>query len=120
MKVFSGISSFFESFRRGCSICGRTHREYECPMTSDARRERARALVQADSARLDYLEKLARGKGGILLHNGNESGRRGIALKPGKSPLRTLRQAIDESMRSASVITSRASDAELWDSPQRE
>lgn len=107
MRFFGGIGSFFEKFRRGCSICGRTHHESKCPMTSDARRERARALAQEDAARLDFLERLARGNGGILLHNGNESGRRGIALKPGKSPLRTLRQAIDEAMRSAAKIESR-------------
>lgn len=47
-----------------------------------------------DSDRLDWLEKMANQKGGILLHDGSETGRTGLGLRPGYLN-RTLRQAID-------------------------
>lgn len=53
--------------------------------------------VISDSARLDWLEKMARQRGGLLLHAETEStGRLGLGLA---SPHRTLRDAIDQSMR---------------------
>lgn len=50
--------------------------------------ERAELLKDRDL--IDRLEIEARSRGGILLHDGSESGRRGIGLLT-----RTLRQAID-------------------------
>lgn len=54
------------------------------------------ALLAAvrDGERLDALEIAANEPGGILLHDGSESGRRGIGLRPGCAN-RTLREAID-------------------------
>lgn len=50
--------------------------------------------AQEDTRRLDRLEELANERGGILLHDGSETGRTGIGLRPGNL-VRTLRQAID-------------------------
>lgn len=51
-----------------------------------------------DSERLDWLERMANQKGGLLLHDGRESGRLGLGLRPGTLN-RSLREAIDESAR---------------------
>jgi hypothetical protein len=51
-----------------------------------------------DHSRLDWLEKMANEAGGILLHDGSETGRIGLGLRPG-CVKRTLREAIDEAMR---------------------
>lgn len=50
-----------------------------------------------DSARIDWLEAQANERGGILLHDGSEKGRRGLGLRPGALS-RTLREAIDAAM----------------------
>lgn len=47
-----------------------------------------------DSDRIDWLERMANQKGGILLHDGSETGRNGLGLRPGNLN-RTLRQVID-------------------------
>lgn len=44
-----------------------------------------------DKQRLDWLEQMANSKGGLLLHDGSESGRTGLGLKN-----RSLREAIDD------------------------
>jgi len=51
-----------------------------------------------DSERLDWLERMANQEGGLLLHDGSESGRLGLGLRPGTLK-RSLREAIDESAR---------------------
>jgi hypothetical protein len=50
-----------------------------------------------DSDRIDWLEKMANEKGGILLHDGSETGRTGLGLRPG-ALRRSLRKAIDDAM----------------------
>ncbi len=50
-----------------------------------------------DTQRLDWLERMANEPGGLLLHDGSESGRTGLGLRPGLL-IRTLRQAIDAAM----------------------
>jgi hypothetical protein len=54
----------------------------------------------ADAPRIDWLEGEAYTPGGLLLHDGTERGRRGLAVGPmGLRPnrhLRTLREAIDQ------------------------
>jgi len=57
---------------------------------------RIRVLTK-DSDRIDWLERAANQKGGILLHDGSETGRNGLGLRPGHLE-RTLRQAIDAAM----------------------
>jgi len=53
--------------------------------------------IKSDTARLDWLEKMARQRNGLLLHAETEStGRLGLGLG---NPHRTLRDAIDEAMR---------------------
>jgi len=49
-----------------------------------------------DAQRMDMLEKLALRRGGILLHNGDETGRSGLGIWP---PKRTLRDAVDHCLR---------------------
>jgi hypothetical protein len=51
-----------------------------------------------DKERLDWLESEANKPGGLLLHDGSESGRRGLGLRPGYAD-RTLREAVDTAMR---------------------
>jgi len=65
------------------------------------------AVVKAamDSARLDWLEKMADKDGGILLHNGCESGRLGLGMRKTN---RTLRQSIDDAMRTEITIAAHA------------
>lgn len=46
-----------------------------------------------DKQRLDWLEQMANRKGGLLLHDGSESGRTGLGLKKLN---RSLREAIDD------------------------
>lgn len=53
--------------------------------------------VLTDAARMDWLEMMANRKGGLLLHDGSESGRCGLGLRPGSLD-RTLRDAIDDAM----------------------
>lgn len=55
------------------------------------------AELATDVERIDFLEQLANEKGGLLLHNGTETGRVGLGLRPGTCN-RTLRQAIDDAM----------------------
>jgi hypothetical protein len=50
-----------------------------------------------DKERLDWLERMANQNGGILLHDGSESGRTGLGLRPGTLN-RSLREAIDQAM----------------------
>lgn len=50
-----------------------------------------------DAARLDWLERRANERGGLLLHDGSEQGRTGLGLRPGFLN-RTLREAIDTAM----------------------
>lgn len=50
-----------------------------------------------DSDRLDWLERMANNNGGLLLHDGSETGRTGLGLRPG-SLRRSLRKAIDDAM----------------------
>lgn len=109
MAIWQRLRSSLVMFQRACSVCHRHgHHESACPQTSDLRRRTA----EADAARLDFLEKMAHRKGGVLLHDGRENtGRIGIALKPGRSPMRTLRHAIDEVMRNNAVVESRRADA---------
>lgn len=52
-----------------------------------------------DKDRLNWLEAMANRKGGLLLHDGSESGRTGLGLKPGLIKDRTLRQAIDQAFQ---------------------
>ncbi|MEN6549385.1 MAG: hypothetical protein ABFE07_25345 [Armatimonadia bacterium] len=60
-----------------------------------------------DSARLDALERMANQMGGILLHDGSETGRCGIGLRPG-TVIRGLREAIDATM-AADMLSAAAS-----------
>ncbi len=53
--------------------------------------------MATDKERLDWLEHMANQEGGILLHDGSETGRLGIGLRPGTLN-RTLREAIDQAM----------------------
>lgn len=57
------------------------------------------AVALEDAKRLDWLEVMANRRGGILLHDGSESGRLGLGLRPGTMN-RTLRQAINAAMSS--------------------
>lgn len=50
--------------------------------------------IITDSDRIDCLERMANERGGILLHDGTENGRRGLGLRPGRL-CRGLREAID-------------------------
>jgi len=52
------------------------------------------AQLVADRARLDWLEQAANEPGGLLLHDGSETGRGGLGLRPG-TLRRTLREAIE-------------------------
>ena len=52
------------------------------------------AAAVRDKRRLDWLESEANTRGGLLLHDGSESGRRGLGLG-----FRDLRTAIDSAMR---------------------
>ena len=64
---------------------------------SKAENERLRerlAAAEVETARLDWLERQANEPGGLLLHDGSESGRLGLGLRPG-GLVRTLRAAID-------------------------
>jgi hypothetical protein len=56
--------------------------------------------MRTDKEMLDWLEQQANERGGILLHDGSEHGRRGLGLRPG-ALVRTLRQAIDTAMGAA-------------------
>lgn len=51
----------------------------------------------SDSERLDWLEARANEPGGLLLHDGSESGHCGLGLRPGYL-VRSLREAIDTAM----------------------
>ena len=53
--------------------------------------------MKTDKERVDWLEMMANQEGGILLHDGSETGHLGIGLRPG-SLNRTLREAIDQAM----------------------
>lgn len=53
--------------------------------------------MEHDDERLAWLERMALQKGGILLHDGSESGRLGLGLRP-CGLRRTLREAIDDAM----------------------
>lgn len=66
-------------------------------MWSDIRDIREGKRAKTDKERIDWLEKMANVKGGILLHDGSESGRIGLGLRPG-TLVRTLRKAIDYAM----------------------
>jgi hypothetical protein len=63
-----------------------------------------------DSARLDWLERMANKPGGLLLHDGTEQGRCGLGLRPGLLK-RTLREAIDAAMGADPNATSPAPQA---------
>lgn len=52
---------------------------------------------RTDAGRLDWLEAMANQPGGLLLHDGHESGRCGLGLRPGQLS-RKLREAIDQAM----------------------
>lgn len=59
--------------------------------------------VRTDAARLDWLEKMAHEQGGLLLHAETQStGRTGLGLA---MPPRSLREAIDQAMRSSGAPT---------------
>jgi hypothetical protein len=58
-------------------------------------REQGHAEGARDGSRLDWLEHMAKQPGGLLLHDGSETGRLGLGLF---MPARTLRQAIDTAM----------------------
>lgn len=53
--------------------------------------------TRTDAERLDWLERMANRKGGILLHDGSEKGRAGLGLRPGVLR-RSLRECIDHAM----------------------
>ncbi|WP_425401214.1 hypothetical protein [Algiphilus sp.] len=57
--------------------------------------------LRADAQRLDALEKLANQPGGVLLHDGSETGRTGLGLRPGRL-VRSLRDAIDAAQQEQS------------------
>lgn len=57
--------------------------------------------LRADARRLDALEKLANQPGGVLLHDGSETGRTGLGLRPGRL-VRSLRDAIDAAQQEQS------------------
>ena len=57
----------------------------------------------SDKDRLDWLEAMANKKGGLLLHDGSESGRLGLGLRPGLIKDRTLRQAIDQAFQQSDL-----------------
>lgn len=65
-----------------------------------ARQAEAIARLRADAERLDWLEEMANEPGGLLLHDGSETGRRGIGLRPGHMA-RMLRAAIDSARAKA-------------------
>lgn len=46
-----------------------------------------------DTEMIDWLEHMANQPGGLLLHDGSETGRLGLGLRPGYAN-RTLREAI--------------------------
>jgi hypothetical protein len=52
-----------------------------------------RESAKQDTERLDWLEAMANSKGGLLLHDGSESGRTGLGLYRLK---RSLRRAVDD------------------------
>jgi hypothetical protein len=56
-----------------------------------------------DKDRLDWLEAMANRKGGLLLHDGSETGRAGLGLRPGLIKDRTLRQAIDQAFQQSDL-----------------
>lgn len=56
-----------------------------------------------DADRLDWLQRMAEMPGGLLLHNGHESGRTGLGLSRFG---RTLRQAIDDCLMGERVSNS--------------
>ncbi len=51
----------------------------------------------SDTEIVDWLEREANAPGGLLLHDGSETGRRGIGLRPGNLN-RTLRQAVSDAV----------------------
>lgn len=53
-------------------------------------------VAMNDKQRLDWLEKMANKRGGILLHDGSERGRLGLGLRLDSTVVRTLRDAIDD------------------------
>lgn len=57
------------------------------------------AASHSDAERLDWLEVMANRAGGLLLHSGDETGRCGLGLRPGRL-VRSLREAIDDAMGS--------------------
>ncbi len=59
--------------------------------------ERQVKEMEADARRLDWLELMANLPGGLLLHDGTETGRLGLGLRPGQC-VRTLREAIDDAL----------------------
>ena len=52
--------------------------------------------MTTDKEMLDWLERMANQRGGLLLHDGTESGRCGLGLK---TLNRTLREAIADAMQ---------------------
>ena len=56
--------------------------------------KKAQDELAEERARLNWLESEANRRGGLLLHDGSERGRRGLGLRPGYIE-RTLREAID-------------------------
>lgn len=77
----------------------------DVPQAEQVRRMREDAeRAQADTARLDWLERMANEPGGLLLHDGSETGRVGLGLRPGLMD-RTLRAAIDAATSQAPSAT---------------
>lgn len=67
-------------------------------MSKQLRGSAATAVIAAalrDADRLDWLEEQANKPGGLLLHDGSETGRSGLGLRPGYL-VRSLREAIDD------------------------
>ena len=61
------------------------------------------AALRKDAERIDLLEKMANSIGGLLLHDGSETGRLGLGLRPGNVQ-RTLREAIDAVKENTSLL----------------
>lgn len=72
------------------------------PYTANTFEQLATALraALADQRRIDWLESQANEPRGLLLHDGSETGRMGLGLRPGNM-VRTLRQAIDDAAMTA-------------------
>lgn len=82
------------------AIAENRHRTYDTA-THEAVPHEELERLRADAQRLDALEKLANQPGGVLLHDGSETGRTGLGLRPGRL-VRSLRDAIDAAQQEQS------------------